>query len=167
MKKTKASVDVIYTQVNEIRKKTFEKLFEKMRHAKAMEIDIQKRENDFFWEYVQKPISTQEERDDRDILKKAAHIRFADEWRVVFQERDEILEISTNIRELAASKEKKNDAEKFAKWNEILKKIEKKNKTSIMKIKKNKYKEKNAEKRRKERDKTRREVSNKKWMLWV
>jgi len=36
-----------------------------------------------------------------------------------------------------------------------------------MKIKKNKYKEKNAEKRRKERDKTRREVSNKKWMLWV
>ena len=30
MKKTKASVGVIYTQVNEIRKKTFEKLFEKI-----------------------------------------------------------------------------------------------------------------------------------------
>ena len=35
MKKTKANVGAIYTQVNEIRKKTFEKLFEKMRHAKA------------------------------------------------------------------------------------------------------------------------------------
>ena len=34
-----------------------------------------------------------------------------------------------------------------------------------MKIKKNKYKEKDAEKRRKESDKTRREVNNKKWML--
>ena len=53
MKKTKASVGVIYTQVNEIRKKTFEKLFEKMRHAKVMEVDVQKRENDFFWEYIQ------------------------------------------------------------------------------------------------------------------
>jgi len=36
-----------------------------------------------------------------------------------------------------------------------------------MKTEKNKYKEKDAEKRRKERDKTRREVNNKKWMLWV
>jgi len=131
MKKAKASVGAVPTMVEEIRKKTFEKLFEKMRHAKVMEIDIQKRENDFFWEYVQKPISTQEERNDRDILKKAAHIRFANEWRAVFQERNEILEISTNIRELAGAKGKKNDAEKFAKWKEILKKIEKKNKNTV------------------------------------
>ena len=65
MKKAKASVGAIPTQVNEIRNKTFEKFFEKMRRVKALEIDIQKRENDFFWEYVQKPISTQEERDDQ------------------------------------------------------------------------------------------------------
>ena len=128
MKNTKPSVGAVPTQVEVIRKKTFEKLFEKMRHAKVMELDIQKRENDFFWEYVQKPISTQEERDDRDILKKAAHLGFADEWRVVFQERDEILEISTDIRELVGARGKKNDAEKFAKWKEILDKIEKKNK---------------------------------------
>jgi len=102
-----------------------------MRHAKVMEIDIQKRENDFFWEYVQKPISTQEERDDRDILKRAAHLGFADEWRVVFQERDEIAEISVDIRELVGARGKKNDAEKFAKWKEILKKIEKKNKNTV------------------------------------
>jgi len=131
MKKAKASVGAVPTMVEEIRKKTLEKLFEKMRHAKVMEIDIQKRENDFFWEYVQKPISTQEERNDRDILKKAAHIRFANEWRAVFQERNEILEISMNIRELAGAKGKKNDAEKFAKWKEILKKIEKKNKNTV------------------------------------
>ena len=131
MKNTKASVGVIPTRVNEIRKKTFEKLFEKMRRVKAMEIDIQKRENDFFWEYVQKPISTQEERDDRDIFKRAAHLRFADEWRVVFQEWNEILEISTNIRELAGARGKKNDAEKFVKWKEILKKIERKNKNTV------------------------------------
>ena len=37
----------------------------------------------------------------------------------------------------------------------------------IKKIKKNKYKEKDAEKRQKEWDKTRREVNNKKWMIWV
>ena len=36
-----------------------------------------------------------------------------------------------------------------------------------MKDKKNKYKEKDTEKGRKEQDKTRREVSNNKWMLWV
>jgi len=36
-----------------------------------------------------------------------------------------------------------------------------------MKKLKNKYKEKDAEKRRKEWDKTRREINNKKWMLWV
>jgi len=131
MKKAKASVGAVPTMVEEIRKKTLEKLFEKTRHAKVMEIDIQKRENDFFWEYVQKPISTQEERNDRDILKKAAHIRFANEWRAVFQERNEILEISMNIRELAGAKGKKNDAEKFAKWKEILKKIEKKNKNTV------------------------------------
>jgi len=128
MKKPKASVGAVPTQLNEIRKKTFEKLFEKMRHAKVMEVDVQKRENDFFWEYVQKPISTQKERDDRDNLKKVAHLGFADEWRVIFQERDEILEISTNICELAGARGKKNDAEKFAKWKEILEKIEKKNK---------------------------------------
>ena len=34
-----------------------------------------------------------------------------------------------------------------------------------MKTKKNKYKEKDAQKRRKKWDKMRREVSNKKWML--
>ena len=70
MKKAKASVGAIPTQVNEIRNKTFEKLFEKMRRVKTMELDVQKRENDFFWEYVQKPISTQKERDDRDTSKK-------------------------------------------------------------------------------------------------
>jgi len=126
MKKAKASVGAVPTQVEAIRKKTFEKLFEKMRRVKTMELDVQKRENDFFWEYVQKPISTQEERDDRDILKRAAHLGFADEWRAVFRERDEILEISTDIRELAGARGEKNDAEKFAKWKEILKKIEKK-----------------------------------------
>ena len=36
-----------------------------------------------------------------------------------------------------------------------------------MKTEKSKYKEKDAEKRRKEWDKMRREVNNKKWMLWV
>jgi len=36
-----------------------------------------------------------------------------------------------------------------------------------MKIKKNKHKEKDVEKRRKEWNKTRREVNNKKWMLGV
>jgi len=102
-----------------------------MKRAKEMEMEVQKRENDFFWVCIRKPISTQEERNDRDILKKAAHIRFANEWRAVFQERNEILEISTNIRELAGAKGKKNDAEKFAKWKEILKKIEKKNKNTV------------------------------------
>ena len=131
MKKTKATVGVNYTQVNEIRKKTFEKLFEKMRHAKVMEVDVQKRENDFFWEYIQKPISTQEERDDRDILKKVAHLGFADEWRAVFRERDEIAEISADIGELVGTRRKKNDAEKLAKWKEIFKKIEKKNKNTV------------------------------------
>jgi len=131
MKKTKASVGVNYAQVNEIRKKTFEKLFEKMRHAKVMEVNVQKRENDFFWEYIQKPISTQEERDDRDILKRAAHLGFADEWRAVFRERDEIAEISADIGELVGTRRKKNDAEKLAKWKEIFKKIEKKNKNTV------------------------------------
>ena len=131
MKNTKASVGVIYTQVNEIRKKTFEKLFEKMRHAKVMEVDVQKRENDFFWGYIQKPISTQEERDDRDILKRAAHLGFADEWRAVFQERNEIAEISADISEIVGTRRKKNDAEKIAKWKEIFKKIEKKNKNTV------------------------------------
>jgi len=126
-----ASVGAVPAQVEVIRKKTFEKIFEKMRHAKVMEIDVQKRENDFFWEYVQKPISTQEERDDRDIFKRAAHLRFADEWRVVFQEWNEILEISTNIRELAGARGKKNDAEKLTKWKEIFQKIEKKKKKKI------------------------------------
>ena len=126
MKNTEASVGVIPMRVDKIRKKTFEKLFEKMRCVKMMEIDVQKRENDFFWEYVQKPISAQKERDDRDTLKKVAHLGFADEWRVIFRERDEILEISTDIRELVGVRKKKNDAEKFAKWKEILKKIEKK-----------------------------------------
>ena len=126
-----ASVGAVPAQVEVIRKKTFEKIFEKMRHAKVMEIDVQKRENDFFWEYVQKPISTQEERDDRDIFKRAAHLRFAGEWRVVFQEWNEIFEISKNICELARAPGKKNDAEKFAKWKEILKKIEKKNKNTV------------------------------------
>jgi len=128
MKKAKASVGAFPTQVNEIRKKTFEKIFEKMRLVKVMEIDIQKRENDFFWEYIKKPISTQKERDDRDILKKKVYLRFADEWRVVFQEWNKILEISTNIRELAGARGKKNDAEKLAKWKEILQKIENKKK---------------------------------------
>ena len=131
MKNIKASVGAVPTQVDEIRKKTFEKIFEKMRHAKAMEIDVQKKENDFFWEYVQKPISTQEERDDRDIFKRAAHLRFADEWRVVFQERNEIAEISADIGEIVGTRGKKNNAEKFAKWKEIFKKIEKKNKNTV------------------------------------
>ena len=126
MKKTKASVGAVPAQVEAIRKKTFEKLFEKMRHAKEVEIDVQKRENDFFWDYVQKPISTQKERDDRDILKRAAHLGFAVEWRTVFQERDEIAEISADISELVGAQKKKNDAEKYAKWKEILEKIEKK-----------------------------------------
>jgi len=126
MKKAKASVGAVPTRVNEIRKKIFEKLFEKMKHARVMEVDVQKRENDFFWEYIQKPISTQKERDDRDIMKKAAHLGFADEWRAVFQERDEIAEISADIGELVGARKKKNNAEKLVKWKEILKKIEKK-----------------------------------------
>ena len=126
MKKAKASVGAVPTRVNEIRKKTFEKLFEKMRRVKVLEVDIQKRENDFFWEYVQKPISTPKERHDRDILKRAAHLGFADEWRAVFQERDEIAEISADIGELVGARKKKNNAEKLVKWKEILKKIEKK-----------------------------------------
>ena len=125
MKKTKASVGAVPAQVEAIRKKTFEKLFEKMRHAKEVEIDVQKRENDFFWDYVQKPISTQEERDDRDILKRVAHLGFAEEWRAIFRERGEILEISIDIRELAGAQGEKNDAGKLVKWKEILKKIEK------------------------------------------
>ena len=36
-----------------------------------------------------------------------------------------------------------------------------------MKIKKNKYKKKDIITRRKEWDKMRREIKNKKWMLWV
>ena len=131
MKKTKASVGAVPTQVEVIRKKTFEKLFEKIKRAKDMEVDIQKRENDFFWEYTQKPISTQEERDDRDILKRAAHLGFADEWRVIFRERDEIAEISADIGEIAGTRKKKNNAEKFAKWKQILEKIEKKNKNTV------------------------------------
>ena len=131
MKKAKASVGAVPTQLNEIRKKTFEKLFEKMRYAKVMEVDVQKRENDFFWEYTQEPISTQEERADRDILKRAAHLRFADEWRAVFQERDEIAEISADIGEIVGTRKKKNNVEKTAKWKEILKKIEKKNKNTL------------------------------------
>jgi len=131
MKKAKASVGAVPTQLNEIRKKTFEKLFEKMKRVKVLELDIQKRENDFFWEYVQKPIYTQEERDDRDILKRAAKHGFADEWKAVFLEWDKILEISSDIRELAGAREKKNDAEKFAKWKEIFEKIEKKNKNTL------------------------------------
>ena len=131
MKKAKASVGALPTQVNEIRKKTFEKLFEKIKRVKDMEVDVQKNENDFFWEYVQKPISTQKERDDRDILKRDAYLGFADEWRAVFQERDEIAEISADIRELAGARGKKNDAEKLAKWKEILEKIEKKNKNTV------------------------------------
>ena len=126
MKKTKTSVGAVPTQVEAIRKKTFEKLFEKMRRVKVMEVDVQKRENDFFWEYIQKPISTQEERDDRDILKRAAYLGFADEWRAIFRERDEIAEISAAISELVGAQKKKNNAEKFAEWKEILKKIEKK-----------------------------------------
>ena len=126
MKKAKASVGAVPTQVNEIRKKTFEKLFAKMRHAKVMEVDVQKNENDFFWDYIQKPISTQEERDDRDSMKKVAHLGFADEWRAVSLEWNEILEISTDIRELAGAPGKKNDVKKYAKWKEIFEKIEKK-----------------------------------------
>ena len=128
MKKAKASVGAIPTIVEEIRKKTFEKLFEKIKRVKDMEVDVQKNENDFFWEYVQKPISTQEERDDRDILKRTAYIGFAVEWRAVFRERDEIAEILADITELVGVQRKKNDAEKLTKWNEIFKKIEKKNK---------------------------------------
>jgi len=131
MKKAKTGVGAVPTLVEKIRKKTFEKLFEKIKRVKDMEVDVQKNENDFFWEYVQKPISTQEERDDRDILKRAAYLRFADEWRLVFQERDEIAEISADIRELAGTRRKKNDAEKIVKWKEILKKIEKKNKNTV------------------------------------
>jgi len=126
MKKAKASVGAIPTIVEEIRKKTFEKLFEKIKRVKDMEVDVQKNENDFFWEYVQKPISTQEERDDRDILKRTAYIGFAVEWRAVFRERDEIAEILADISELIGAQRKKNDAEKYAKWKEVLKKIEKK-----------------------------------------
>ena len=131
MKNTKASVGAVPTLVEEIRKKIFEKLFEKMRRVKVMEVDVQKNENDFFWEYIQKPISTQEERDDRDILKKAAHLGFADEWRAVFRERDEIAEISADIGELVGTRKKKNNAEKLAKWKEILEKIERKNKNTV------------------------------------
>jgi len=131
MKNIEASVGAVPTRVEEIRKKTFEKIFEKMRHAKAMEVDVQKRENDFFWEYIKKPISTQEERDDRDILRRAAHLRFADEWKAVFQERDEIAEISADIGEIVGKRKKKNNVEKTAKWKEILKKIEKKNKNTL------------------------------------
>ena len=131
MKKTKASVGAVLAQVEVIRKKTFEKLFEKMRRAKVMEVDVQKRENDFFWEYIKKPISTQKERDDRDILKRAAHLGFADEWRVVFQERNEIAEISADIGEIVGTRRKKNNVEKLAKWKEILKKIEKRNKNTV------------------------------------
>jgi len=131
MKNIGASVGAVPTRVEEIRKKTFEKIFEKMRHAKAMEVDVQKRENDFFWEYIKKPISTQEERDDRDILRRAAHLRFADEWKAVFQERDEIAEISADIGEIVGTRKKKNNVEKTAKWKEILKKIEKKNKNTL------------------------------------
>ena len=128
MKSIEASVGAVPTQVEKIQKKTFEKLFEKIKYVKDMEIDIQKRENDFFWEYIKKPISTQEERDDRDIIRRAAHLRFADEWRAVFRERDEIAEISADIGELAGARKKKNNVEKTAKWKEILEKIEKKNK---------------------------------------
>ena len=131
MKNIEASVGAVPTRVEKIRKKTFEKIFEKMRHAKAMEVDVQKRENDFFWEYIKKPISTQEERDDRDILRRAAHLRFADEWKAVFQERDEIAEISADIGEIVGTRKKKNNVEKTAKWKEILKKIEKKNKNTL------------------------------------
>jgi len=131
MKNTKASVGVVPTRVEEIRKKTFGKLFEKIKRAKVMEVDVQKRENDFFWEYIKKPISTQEERDDRDILKRAAHLGFADEWRAVFRERDEIAEISADIDELVGTQKKKNNAEKSVKWKEILEKIEKKNKNTV------------------------------------
>ena len=131
MKKTKASVGAVPAQVEVIRKKTFEKLFEKIKRAKDMEVDVQKRENDFFWDYIQKPISTQEERDDRDSMKKAAHLGFADEWRVIFRERDEIAEISADIGEIAGTRKKKNNAEKFAKWKQILEKIEKKNKNTL------------------------------------
>jgi len=128
MKSIGAGVGAVPTRVNEIRKKIFEKLFEKMRCAKVLEVDVQKRENDFFWEYIQKPISTQEERDKRDILKRAAYLGFADEWRVIFQERDEIAEISADIGKIVGVRKKKNNAEKYAKWKEIFQKIEKKNK---------------------------------------
>ena len=131
MKNIGAGVGAVPTQIDKIREKTFEKIFEKMRRVKMMEIDVQKRENDFFWDYIQKPISTQEERDDRDILKRAAHLRFAEEWRAIFRERDEIAEILADIGELLGTSGKKNDAEKFAKWKEILEKIKKKNKNTV------------------------------------
>ena len=131
MKNTKSSVGAVPTRVEEIKKKTFEKLFEKIKCTINIEVDVLKRENDFFWEYIQKPISTQEERADRDILKRAAYLGFADEWRAVFRERDEIAEISAGISELVGARKKKNNAEKFAKWKEILKKIEKKNKNTV------------------------------------
>jgi len=126
MKNIEASVGAVPTRVEEIRKKTFEKFFQKIKRVKDMEVDVQKRENDFFWEYIQKPISSQEERDDRDFLKRAAQLGFDVEWRTVFQERDEIAEISADISELVGAQKKKNDAEKYAKWKEILEKIEKK-----------------------------------------
>ena len=44
MKNIGASVDAVSTQVNEIRKKTFEKVFEKIKSVKDMEVDVQKRE---------------------------------------------------------------------------------------------------------------------------
>ena len=131
MKNIEASVGAVPTRVEEIRKKTLEKFFQKIKRVKDMEVDVQKRENDFFWEYIQKPISSQEERDDRDFLKRAAHLGFAVEWRTVFQERDEIAEISADISELVGAQKKKNDAEKYAKSKEILKKIEKKNKNTV------------------------------------
>ena len=48
MKKAKASVGAVPMRVEEIRKKTFEKLFEKIKRVKDMEVDVQKNENDFF-----------------------------------------------------------------------------------------------------------------------
>ena len=64
-------------------------------------------------------------------MKRAAHLGFADEWRAIFRERDEIAEISADIGELVGTQRKKNDAEKLAKWKEIFKKIEKKNKNTV------------------------------------
>ena len=48
MKKKGASVGAIPPQVEEIMKKTFEKLFQKIKYLKDMEVDVQKNENDFF-----------------------------------------------------------------------------------------------------------------------